>query len=405
MENFLFISNNTLTDSGLSGGDRILSEFIRNWSRLYPSALLGSGECFRLLKRYHSLDKVKLFLSSSKKATIHVYSNANYLIHVINRTFFGIRSVFKYHRHLKTYHYLYSASDFYPDTLPAFLLKLFYPKMVWIAGFYLFAPKPWQKNNPYRTSFSRFLTGFYYWFTQIFSYFLVYHFADFVCVTSDPDIKFFLSSKRNKDKIIVVRGGVNIKQSHLYLRSHPPSPKNKKYMAVFIGRLHYQKGVLELIDIWKKVCLKRASSQLAIIGNGQLLQDIKQKIKKLGLSKNITLFGFKDGIEKYNIFKDSAVVVHPATYDSGGMATAEAMAWGLPGVSFDLESLKTYYPQGLIKTKCFDLDQFSQNIINLSTDNKLYSCYSHQAVDLIEKQWSWDSRSSDILKQIVKHSL
>ena len=43
------------------------------------------------------------------------------------------------------------------------------------------------------------------------------------------------------------------------------------------------------------------------------------------------------------------MVVHPAIFDSGGMAAAEAMAWGLPGVSFDLPALKTYYPQGMIK--------------------------------------------------------
>ena len=31
------------------------------------------------------------------------------------------------------------------------------------------------------------------------------------------------------------------------------------------------------------------------------------------------------------------------------MAAAEAMAWGLPGVSFDLESLKTYYQKVWLK--------------------------------------------------------
>ncbi|MFA6007711.1 MAG: glycosyltransferase [Candidatus Shapirobacteria bacterium] len=404
MKNILFISNNTLTDSGLSGGDRILIELVRNWSQKFPTALLATGECVTLFETYHALKKVKIFLSSPKKAKFKIYSNFNYFLHAVNRTFIGVKAVFKYRSELKKYTHIYSASDFYPDFLPALFLKILNPKITWVAGFYLFAPKPWQKNNPYRTSLGRFFTGFYYWLTQRLSYSLIYHFADIVCVTSDPDIKYFFSPKRNRNKIVVVRGGVDIKPSHLYLKKHQPSLKNKKFNAVFIGRLHYQKGVLELIDIWKKVCLKFPKYQLAMIGNGQLLPDIKKKIKKLKLSKNITLFGFVDGTKKFKIFKESAIAVHPSTYDSGGMATAEAMAWGLPGVSFDLEALLSYYPHGLIKTRCFNIDEFADNIIKLNTDEKLYSKYSKQAIDLIENHWSWDSRANDVINQIIKYS-
>lgn len=404
MEKILFVSNNTLTDYGLSGGDRILIELIRNWSQKYSTGLLATGECVTLLNKYHALTNVKIYLSSPKKTNFKVYSNFNYFLHAINRTFVGIKAVYKYRSELKNYTHVYSASDFYPDFLPALFLKILNPKINWVAGFYLFAPKPWQKDNPYRTSLSRLFTGFYYWLTQQLSYSIIYHFADIVCVTSDPDIKYFLSSKRNLKKLVVVRGGVDIKLSHLYLKNHRPSLKNKKFNAVFIGRLHYQKGVLMLIDIWKIICNIFPNYQLAIIGNGQLLSDIKKKIKKLKLIKNITLFGFVDGYNKYRIFQNSAIVVHPATYDSGGMATAEAMAWGLPGVSFDLEALKSYYPKGLIKTRCFDLDKFADNIIKLNTDNRLYTKYSQQAIDLIEKHWSWNSRSSDIINQIIKNS-
>ena len=77
-----------------------------------------------------------------------------------------------------------------------------------------------------------------------------------------------------------------------------------------------------------------------MIGVGELESEVKKKIRRCGLEQNIILFGFKDGIEKIRIFKDSRVVVHPAIYDSGGMAACEAMACGLPGVSFDLPALK-----------------------------------------------------------------
>jgi glycosyltransferase involved in cell wall biosynthesis len=395
MNNLLFISNNNLSSEGLSGGDRIFVELIKGWKNKINIGVLGTGECFSLLSRYEASKNIKLFLSAPEKKTFKEITNSLYLKHTINRTFWGIFSVFKYHSELKSFNYIYSASDFYPDTIPALILKLLSPRTVWIAGFYLFAPKPWQKDNPYRTSISRLFTNIYYWLTQKISFFLVYRFADYVYVTSKPDQKKFISSKRGPDQIIIVQGGVDIMPS----KNYQPKIKNKKYLAVFLGRFHHQKGVLELIDIWKNVTSKLPDAKLVMVGNGQLLEDIKNKIQKLNLQNNIDLFGFLDGPEKYKIFKNSSIVVHPATYDSGGMAAAEAMAWGLPGVSFDLEALKTYYPKGMIKTKCFDLRLFADNIVKLKNDKILFRQTSHDAKNLVETVWSWPIRCLQIYEK------
>ena len=167
--------------------------------------------------------------------------------------------------------------------------------------------------------------------------------------------------------------------------------------AVFIGRFHPQKGVLKLIDIWEEVCERKHGAKLAMIGVGELARAVKKKIEKCGLEQNIILFGFKDGIEKIKIFKDSRVVVHPRYYDSGGMAACEAMACGLPGVSFDLPALKTYYPKGMIKTPCYDLNAFAENILNLLNDEKLYDKTSKDAVAWA-KEWDWDKQAERLLK-------
>ena len=82
------------------------------------------------------------------------------------------------------------------------------------------------------------------------------------------------------------------------------------------------------------------------------------------------------------------------------MSAAEAMAWGLPGVSFDLEPLKTYYPQGIIKSPLSNKQQFAQNIIKLLTNHLLYKELSSQALKLIQNTWDWQKRSEIIYQQI-----
>ncbi len=140
-----------------------------------------------------------------------------------------------------------------------------------------------------------------------------------------------------------------------------------------------------------------------MIGVGELENEANAKINKLGLESNIVLFGFKDGYEKLKIFKDSRVVVHPAIYDSGGMAACEAMACGLPGISFDLPALKTYYPKGMLKTPCYDLDVFAKNILLLLADEKLYEEMSKEALHWA-KEWDWDKRAKELLTELLAFS-
>lgn len=294
-----------------------------------------------------------------------------------------------------------SATDFLPDVIYSCLIKIRTPQIKWVASYFLEAPKPWAKNNPYRTSLFRYLTGSLYWFMQRFSYCLIKWKADLVLVTSEPDVRRFISDNRDKSKIIVVKGGVDIAESEKYLAGREIIPSEiRKYDACFIGRFHYQKGCSEMVDIWKIICNQNPHAKLAMIGNGPLEKDVKEKIMGYGLENNIDLLGFKYGQDKYEIFKQSKIIVHPATYDSGGMAAAEGMAWGLPGVSFDLEALKTYYPKGMIKTPIGNLTLFANNILKLLNDEGLYDKTKEDAVTLIREEWDWDKRAEDIIQKV-----
>jgi glycosyltransferase involved in cell wall biosynthesis len=139
-----------------------------------------------------------------------------------------------------------------------------------------------------------------------------------------------------------------------------------------------------------------------MIGNGPQNMEVRTKVKKYGLENNIDLLGFMDGQKKYEIFKQSKMMLHPAIYDSGGMAAAEGMAWGLPGVSFDLLALKTYYPKGMVKTEINNPDKFVQNILKLLDDQVFYDKMSQEAHELIIEVWNWKKRSERILELIIR---
>lgn len=395
MKNIIFFSNWTQGDES-SGGDRIWIEFAKVWKKSTRLLVVCSEEAVHIAKRY-GLEGVPFRLSSERIAAQNNLSVLQLIKNTCARISQGIDFFKRDPQLINETSAIYSCSDFWADSIPAFYVKKKNPSIMWIAGFYLFAPKPWQNDSPYKGI--NFLKGALFCITQLPVYCMVKKYADYVFVTSEPDAVRFVTSKRDRSKIIVVKGGVDLNNSRRYVDSPESLSGTKEFDACFVGRFHYQKGIFLLIDIWNRVVNKKPDAKLALIGAGPLETDVRKRIRQRNLEKNVCMPGFLDGEPKFEIFRKSRVVVHPATYDSGGMAAAEAMAWGLPGISFDLEALKTYYPKGMLKTPCFNLDAFAENILKLLDDKALYLQLRQEAISLAS-EWDWKLRASVVLDSI-----
>ena len=84
------------------------------------------------------------------------------------------------------------------------------------------------------------------------------------------------------------------------------------------------------------------------------------------------------------------------------MAAAEAMAFGLPAVGFNLKSYESYYPKGMIKVKTGDLNAFAKTILRLLQKDKLRQKIGSEAREMIERSWTWTNRANQILNQIER---
>lgn len=380
---------------GLSGGDRIFIELARNAARMgIATKLITWLDGVRMTKRNNLVAGENLIFQG---LSIGFFSQASfflcYIARIIRSTIWSITVSILQKKDKKTV--IYSASDFLMDSIPGIILKLRFPWIVWAATFYLAAPNPFTGYKELGTWRMPTVRGILYWVSQQPIYWIIKRFGDFVFVTSLPDVSRFPKQAKQK-KVIVIQGGVDLRKIAQARKSIKTT--EKIYDAVFQGRFHPQKGVIELLDIWSLVVEKRSEAKLVMIGDGPLMTEVKKKIHDLDLENNVVLAGYvMDGKEKYTYFAQSRIVVHPAIYDSGGMAAAEAMGWELPAVSFDLEALKTYYPQGMIKVPLNDIEQFASTILALLENIKLYVKTQKEATDLIRNHWDWEKRAKKAL--------
>lgn len=374
---------------GISGSDRIFIELARRWKAKADIEIVTWKEGEKMISKQNLKNSKKLSITTLAIPLENI-GFINYFTRIIESISYGFNTEIKDPEHTV----LYNASEFWMDSLPCMILKLRFPKSRWIATWYQTAPNPLKGFSEKERQEKHRYKAFLYWFVQQPIRLLINKFADKVIVNNEAERKRFPNKKT-----IVLIGAVPLDKIEVFKKSY--KGKRKVFDAVFQGRFHPQKGVSELIDIWREVVKSRPKAKLAMIGDGPEMLTVKKKINKYKLQENIELYGFVfDGKEKFRIFTQSKIVVHPAYYDSGGMASAESMAFGLPCVGFDLPSYESYYPKGMLKAK--SEKEFSKIILDLLKNTKKRKKIGAEAQKLIYDNYSWDSRANEIYINIFE---
>lgn len=109
-------------------------------------------------------------------------------------------------------------------------------------------------------------------------------------------------------------------------------PRTHKYNIVFAGRLIERKGVLTLLEAFRRLSLQNQSIHLWILGDGPQKSDIMVRIRELGLEKQTTLCGTVSNPADYFNFADISVF---PSYEKDGLmgVVLEAMSVGSPVVT------------------------------------------------------------------------
>lgn len=377
------------TGTEASGGDKIFVEFAKRWARKSEVHIYTLEEGYKLCRK-NGVEGVtyKVVRLDQKEFLFPIL----YTVKTIRGCIEALRV-----RSDSDNLAIYSSSDFWPDAIPAFIMKKMLKNAKWVAGFYLFAPRPLRNQNEtgYRGGYAKLsLTNLIYYFSQQLIYRIMKRNADFIVVANELDKRIFVKDGFPSDRIEPIYGGVDIGAIR-----RTPTPSDTKYDGCFVGRLHPQKGPLELIRIWKLVCTAKPDATLALVGEGPLENEIRDEIGKSELSDNIFMLGWVEGQKKYKVLKSSKVFLHTPVLDTGGMAAAEGMACGLPVVAFDLPGYLFSYPRGMIKVQNGDIKAFANAVIELLRDQKLYDKISKEALSF-SLEWDWDSRALHVLNEI-----
>lgn len=171
-----------------------------------------------------------------------------------------------------------------------------------------------------------------------------------------------------------------------------------KNTLLFLGRLHWKKGLDILADAFALLASRNPAARLVVAGpdDGQL-QPFQRQIESLGIADRVALPGPIYGADKYAALRDAAFFVLPSRQEGFSIAILEAMACGTPVVI----SEACHFPEVAKNDAGEVLDLNPHNhaevYAQLLNDPERRARLGAAARELVSTNYTWDS----IAKQSV----
>lgn len=197
------------------------------------------------------------------------------------------------------------------------------------------------------------------------------------CVTAEK-IKAIAPSA----KITVIPNGVHL----------PAQTSSRSTQQIsFIGRIEIaQKGLDLLINSIKDHPLP-AGWKLKIAGSGVTseVEALKRLIHEAGVQSSVQYVGRMDGTAKATLLSESAIVVVPSRFETFSMVSLEAMAAGVPVISFAIPGLSWLPADGTHQVDAYDTDALGEAIKTLIADPKARAAMG-ETNRAVAANYSWD---------------
>lgn len=169
-----------------------------------------------------------------------------------------------------------------------------------------------------------------------------------------------------------------------------------------IGRFMPWKGFGELIDTMPELLKHNSRFRLAIIGDGPLLNDLKLKVKNLGLGNSVILFGAIEHKKLFLYFKAADMFVLNSSYEGLPHVVLEAMAHDVPIIVTNVGGNPEVIEDnrnGFLVT-LHDREELKEKIIKLWEDRDLRNKFVVSSNEKL-KQFTIDKMLNDTLRVLT----
>lgn len=118
-----------------------------------------------------------------------------------------------------------------------------------------------------------------------------------------------------------------------------------KFVIGHVGNFCYQKNHVFLIEVFRETLKKNPNAVLLLIGKGVQFEDIKRKVREMGMEQSVYFLGWRQDVNR--LFQAMDLFLLPSNFEGLPIVGVEAQSSGLPCVMSD-----TITKEAKITEKC-----------------------------------------------------
>jgi glycosyltransferase involved in cell wall biosynthesis len=174
---------------------------------------------------------------------------------------------------------------------------------------------------------------------------------------------------------------------------------SKVYDAAWIGRVHRQKGIDDLLTTLKVLSKTVPEFRAVLIGRGA--EALRQTISELSLEKNVALSGAVSEEEKYRLLKSSRVFLMPSRYEGAPRTIGEAIACNMAVVAYEVPTYRPVFGDLLRYVPCFDAAAFAETSRDEIFKSRAgIASFDSQKIAEFKRQNSWQAVHAGFLQAL-----
>lgn len=201
-------------------------------------------------------------------------------------------------------------------------------------------------------------------------------------------------------KVQVIRSGPKLDR----LQILPPDVKYKKgrkFLIGYVGVIGEQEGIDLLLQSLKKIISKRQDIQLAIVGGGTHVEELKKLCSQLNLNDFVDFYGRVSDEVLVGVLNTADVCVNPdKPTEMNNLSTMnkimEYMALKKPIIQFDLKEGRFSAKEASLYAN--DISDFASKIEILLDDEELRIKMGNYGYDRVIRELSWDHESEKLVE-------
>jgi len=216
---------------------------------------------------------------------------------------------------------------------------------------------------------------------------------------SDEVRQRLLKAGVRKEKILMVRNGIDLRPFDGALRSHQNGPTAKNALVVgLVGRLAWEKGVDVFLRAAAEVLVEFPETRFVVVGEGPDQEKLERLIDASLIRESVELLGRRE--EMASVYASLDVMVSSSRQEGLPMAVLEGMASGLALVATAVGAVPTVVVDGRtgVLVPAADAELLAAGIKDLLRSPEKRKRLGGAARRLIEEEYSAPRMTKDYLR-------